>query len=116
MVRYPLGLPAFASIDVEFIFAAPASPRSDFPETMLSDWMRFARRSKSLREAARVHYARMSSGGLITAVIVSSAGGLTNILLGASSATGAYLNLSQVALGFISVVSATIISAAKQLQ
>jgi hypothetical protein len=61
----------------------------------------------------------MSDAGLVTAVVLCSASGLINILLGAVSAeygAGAVLNLSQVALGFVSVVSAAIVSAAKQLQ
>ena len=73
------------------------SPRSDSPEALLSDWMLFARRNKALHEAARAHYARMSDAGLITAVVLGSAGGLINILLGAVSAeygAGAALNIS----------------------
>jgi hypothetical protein len=58
----------------------------------------------------------MSDGGLFTALVLGSAGGLINTLLGAGSATGADLNISQVALGCISIVSAIIISAAKQLR
>ena len=95
------------------------SPTSDSPEALLSDWMLFARRNKALHEAARAHFARMADAGLITAVVLGSAGGLINILLGAVSAeygAGAALNISQVALGAISVISAAIISAAKQLQ
>ncbi len=92
------------------------SLRSDSPETLLREWMLFARRNKALHEAARVHYTRMSDGGLVTTVVLGSAGGLISILLGAGSATGADLNISQVALGCIGIVSAAIISAAKQLQ
>jgi len=95
------------------------SPRSDSPQTLLNEWMHFARRNKELHEAARVHYAWLSDAGLVTAVVLGSAGGLINILLGSVSAeygAGATLNISQVALGFISVVSAAIISAAKQVR
>ena len=82
--------------------------------------MHFVRRNKALHEATRVHYARMSDAGLITAVVLGSTGGLINILLGAVSAeygaTMATLDIFQVTLGFISVVSEAIISAAKQLR
>ncbi len=77
------------------------SPRSDSPETLLREWMLFARLNKALHEVARTHYARMSDGGLITTVVMGSADGLINILLGAGSATGADLNISQDALGLL---------------
>ena len=101
---------------MKFMMVELPSPRSDSPQTLLNEWMHFARRNKSLHEAARAHYAGLSDAGLITAVVLGSAGGLINILLGAVSAAGAAINISQVALGSISIVSATIISAAKQLQ
>ena len=96
-----------------------SSPRSDSPQTLLNEWMHFARRNKALHEAARAHYAGLSDAGLITAVVLGSAGRLINILLGPVSAeygAGVTLNIFQIALGFISVVSAAIISAAKQLR
>ncbi len=93
-----------------------SSPRSDSPETLLREWVLFTRRSKALHEAARLHYTRMSDCGLVTAVVMGSAVGLINISLGTGSSSGADLNISQVALGYISIVSAAIISAAKQLQ
>jgi hypothetical protein len=95
------------------------SPRSDSPEALLREWMIFARRNKALHEAARAHYARMLDAGLITAVVLGSDGGLINIPLGAVSAeygVGAALSIYQGALGFVIVISAAIISAAKQLQ
>ena len=74
-----------------------------------------ARHNKSLHEAARVHFASRSDAGLITAVVMSSAGGLINILLGTTSGAGAVINGSQIALGCVSVVSAAIMSLSKQL-
>jgi hypothetical protein len=57
-----------------------------------------------------------SDAGLITAVVLGSAGGLVNILLGAVSAEyGSVINGSQVALGCVSVDSAAIMSVSKQL-
>ena len=121
MARLPLVLPAFVCRHMKFMMAPVElpSPRSDSPEALLSDWMLIARRNKALHKAARAQYARMSDVRLITAVVLDSAGGLINILLGAVSAeygVGAAHNISQVALGAISVISAAIISAAKQLQ
>ncbi len=119
MARFPLALPAFVCRHMKFMMAPVVelpSPRSKSPEALLSEWMLFAQRNKALHEAARTHYVRMSDAGLITAVVLGNAGGLINILLGAVSAeygAGAALNIYQVALGFISVVSAAIISAAK---
>ena len=98
MARLQSELPIFAYVDMKFMMAAPASPRSDSPETLLSFWMLFARRNKALHEAARAHYVRLVDGGLITAVVMGNAGGLIYILLGTGIATGADLNISQVAL------------------
>jgi hypothetical protein len=80
--------------------------------------MLFARRNKALHEATRAQYARMSYGGLVTAVVLGNAIELIDILLGTISAeygTFATLSISQDALGLIGIVSASIISAAKQL-
>jgi hypothetical protein len=93
------------------------SSRSDAPETLLRDWILLARHNNALHEATRAHYAGLLGVGLITAVVLGSAGGLINILLGSTSAkygAGVTLNISHVALRLISVVSATIISTAKQ--
>lgn len=87
-------------------------------EPLLREWGSIARHNKALHEAARAHYSGRSDASLITAVVLGSAGGLINILLGAVSpeySAGAAVNVSQVALGFASVVSAAIISASKQL-
>ena len=93
----------------------PSTPQSDSPEQLLSGWMVFARRNKALHEAAKAHFSRWSDTGLITAVVMGSAGGLVNILLGSTSGTGAVINGSQIALGIVSVFSAAIMSLSKQL-
>lgn len=87
-------------------------------EPLLREWGNIARHNKALHEAARAHFSGRSDASLILAVVLGSAGGLINILLGAVSpeyAAGGAVNVSQVALGFASVVSAAIISASKQL-
>ena len=98
--------------------SAPASNSSDSPRTLLNEWMLFARQNKLLHDAACKYYSALSDAGLITAVLMGSAGGLINILLGAVSAeygSGAVINISQVALGFVSILSAAIVSVGKQL-
>jgi len=125
MAGLPLAfLVSFVSIDMKFMIAALElqvelpSPRSYSPEKMPKEWMRFARRNKTLHEAARVHDARMSDVGLVTAAMLGIAGGFVNILFGDVSVdygAGDALDISQVALGLVSVVRATIISADKQL-
>jgi hypothetical protein len=83
---------------------------------LLNEWMLFARQNKLIHDAARQHYSCLSNAGLITAVILGSAGGLVNILLGTVTASsGAVINVSQVALGFVSILSAAIVSIVKQL-
>jgi hypothetical protein len=76
--------------------------------------MLLARNNKFLHEAARLHFTSRSDAGLITVVVMSSAGGLISILLGATG-DGAVLNASQIALGCVSAVSAAIMSLSKQL-
>ncbi len=92
---------------------------ADVAEPLLSEWGRIARHNKSLHEAASAHFSGRSDFGLITAVVLGSAGGLINILIGAAGpelgGAAAVVNISQVALGCASVLSAAIISAAKQL-
>ena len=93
------------------------SPKSS-PATLLGEWMSLARQSKRLHEAAATHFSGRSDAGLVTAVVLGSAGGLLNILLGAVSSEyggGAAVNISQVALGCVSVLSAAIMSLSKQL-
>jgi hypothetical protein len=93
------------------------SPKSS-PATLLGEWMSLARQSKRLHEAAATHFSGRSDAGLVTAVVLGSAGGLLNILLGAVSAEyggGAAVNISQVALGCVGVASAAIMSLSKQL-
>ena len=93
----------------------PSTPQSDSPEQLLSGWMVLAWRNKALPEAAKAHFSSWSDTGLITAVVMGSAGGLVNILLGSTSGTGAVINESQIALGIVSVFSAAIMSSSKQL-
>ena len=88
------------------------------PATLLSEWAGHARQCKRLHEAAASHFSGRSDTGLITAVVLGSAGGLINILLGAVSAGyggGAIMNGCQVLLGCASVASAAIMSVSKQL-
>lgn len=92
---------------------------AEVAEPLLSEWGRIARHNKALHEAASAHFSGRSDAGLITAVVLGSAGGLINILIGAAGpelgGAAAAVNISQVALGCASVVSAAIVSAAKQL-
>ncbi len=93
------------------------SPKSS-PTTFLHEWMSLARHSKRLHEAVATDFTARSDAGLVTAVVLGSAGELINILLGAVSAeygSGAAINVSQVAFDCISVVYATIVSLSKQL-
>ena len=91
------------------------SPNS-CPASLLSEWGGHARQCKRLHEAAASHFSGRSDAGLVTAVVLGSAGGLINILLGAVSAEyGGVINGSQVALGCVSVASAAIMSVSKQL-
>ena len=86
------------------------------PASLLSEWAGHARQCKRLHEAAASHFSGRSDTGLITAVVLGSAGGVINILLGAVSAEyGGVINGSQVALGAVSVASAAIMSVSKQL-
>ena len=79
------------------------------PASLLSEWAGHARQCKRLHEAAASHFSGRSDTGLITAVVLGSAGGVINILLGAVSAEyGGVINGSQVALGCVSVTSAAI--------
>ncbi len=119
MARSQSGLPAIVCRYMRFLMAVELPvelpiPMSDALETLSREWMLFTRRNKALHEAASAHCARLADGGLITTVVLRSVGGLITILLGAVSAedgTGACLNISQVAIGLISIVSAAIISA-----
>jgi hypothetical protein len=92
---------------------------AEVAEPLLGEWGRIARHNKALHEAASAHFSGRSNAGLITAVVLGSAGGLINILIGAAGpelgGAAAAVNISQVALGCASVVSAAIVSAAKQL-
>ncbi len=65
---------------------------------------------------AASHFSGRSDTGLITAVVLGSARGLIDILLGAVSAgygNGAIMNGCQVVLGCASVASAAIMSVSK---
>lgn len=85
-------------------------------EPLLREWGEIARLNKALHEAASAHFSGRSDVSLISAVLLGSAGGLVNILLGAVSAqNGPVVNVSQVVLGCASVMSAAIISTSKQL-
>ncbi len=77
----------------------------------------YSRQCKRLvHEAAASHFSGRSDAGLVTAVVLGSAGGLINILLGAVSAEyGGIINGSQAALCCVSVASAATMSVSKQL-
>ena len=53
---------------------------------LLSEWMCFARQSKRLHEAVATHFSGRPDADLVTVVVLGSAGGLPNLLLGAVSA------------------------------
>ena len=95
--------------------AIQISPNSS-PAGLLSKRMGLARTSKRLREAAATHFSGMSDAGLVTAVVLRSAGGLIYIFLVAVSAEyggGAAVNISQVVMGCVSISSATLVSLSK---
>ena len=71
-----------------------------------------------IHEAAASHFSGKSDTGLVTAIVLGSAGGLIKTLLGAVSAGyggGAIMNGCQVVMGCASVASAAIMSVSKQL-
>ncbi len=71
-------------------------PKSS-PAGLLSEWMRLVRQYKWLNEAAATHFSDRSEAGLVTAVVLGSAGGFIKILLVAASAEyggGAAINVS----------------------
>ncbi len=76
----------------------PMIPNS-CPASLLSEWGGHARQCNRLHEAAAIHFSGRSDAGFVTAVVLGSAGGLSNFLLGAVGAEyGGVLSGSQVAL------------------
>lgn len=85
-------------------------------EPLLSKWRTVARESKRLHDAARSHFKKKADASLISAVVLGSAGGLMNILLGVIDPTfESVINISQIVLGACSVMSVGIMSTSKQL-
>ena len=101
------------AIEIE---SPPSRESIEIQEPLLLKWRGIARSNKRLHEAARAHFKAYADTSLISAVVLGSAGGLMNILLGVIDTDfDMAINLGQVVLGVTGLVSAGIMSASKQL-
>ena len=102
------------AVDIES--APPRRESIEIQEPLLLKWRGIARSNKRLHEAARSHFKSLADSSTISAVVLGSAGGLMNILLGViDTQYDTAINIGQVVLGVTGLISAGIMSTSKQL-
>ena len=85
-------------------------------EPILLKWRSVAKSNKRLHEAARAYYKGLADSSMLSAVVLGSMGGALNIVLGLIEPDfHVAINIGQVVLGVSGLVSAGIVSTAKQL-
>ena len=82
--------------------------------TLLAEWMHLAKDSKTMHEEAANFYKMWSDTCMLTGIILSSAGGGLNIILG--SVDPLAFVFAQIGLGVVVLTSTGILTASKQLK
>ena len=94
-----------------------ARPHIETTETSLNEWMALARHNKKLHEASAAYYKTFADTSMLAAVVLGSSGGILNIVLGAIDPLSFVLvNVAQIVLGSLGLISTAIITASKQLE
>jgi hypothetical protein len=90
---------------------------SDTTELLLNEWMLLARHNKKLHDAAAKYYKLRADTCMICAIVLGSTSGLLNIALGAIEPVSFVLvNIAQICLGAVGLISTGVITVSKQLE
>ena len=93
-----------------------SSPKSESPETLLSDWMLTCRHRKRLHDEASKYYKRYADTCILSAIILGSTAGILNIALAIEPISFVVVNIAQLCLGAACLASTAIITARRQLE
>jgi hypothetical protein len=76
-----------------------SSPKSESPETLLSDLMLTCRHRKKLHDEASNYYKRYADTCILSAIILGSTAGILNIALAIEPISLVVVNIAQICLG-----------------
>jgi hypothetical protein len=90
---------------------------SNATELLLNEWMLLARHNKKIHDAAAKYYKLRADTCMICAIVLGSTSGLLNIALGATEPVSfVMVNVAQIWLGVVGLISTIIVTVSKQLE
>ena len=93
-----------------------SSPKSESPETLLSEWMLMCRHNKRLHDEAFKYYKSCADTCILSAIILGSTAGILSIALAIEPISFVVVNIAQICLGAAGLASTAIITASRQLE
>ena len=102
-------------IQHKVVFQATSSDTTEL--LLLNEWMLLPRHNKKLHDAATKYYKLRVDTCMIFAILLGSTSGLLNIALGAIKPVSFVLvNVAQICLGAVGLISTRIVTASMQLE